>query len=88
MNRGEELFLARQALVNGGEEARQLGARRGRGLHNCPEEAARILWRAHRQLLLKTTIPADLVDKFKVPTEISNEELGRLSSYPCCSAAR
>ena len=70
VNGGEELFLARQPLVHGGEEARQLGARRGRGLHSCPEEAARILWCAHSELFLEASISADLIHKCKIPTEI------------------
>ena len=69
----EQLLLIRQALVHGAGEARQLGARRGRGLHNCPEEAARILWCAHSELFLEASISADLIHERNVPTEIPNE---------------
>ena len=36
----------------------------------------------------QTTIPADLIHKRNVPTEKSDEELDRLSSYPCCLPPR
>ena len=79
VNASEHFLLVCQALVPGREHGGQLCARRGRSFDRRSENATRIFWCPHGQMVGEPAKGADFVHEGDVAAEVPTEELRGLS---------